>query len=155
MNDTSAVKTRLGGLYLRWSARGLCGVDFRAPARRGAHGSSGGGQASVRLARQLQSYAAGRRVRWAVPLDLAAGTPFQRRVWRALQSIPYGETRSYAWVAKQVGAPRAVRAVGGACGANPVPIVVPCHRVVRSDGQLGGFTAGLAWKKRLLALERA
>ena len=102
---------------------------------------------------QLEAYAAGEPVRFTVPLDLPAGTAFQRAVWRTLRKIPRGETRSYAWVARQIGKPQAVRAVGSACGANPVVIVVPCHRVVASDGSLGGFGAGLPLKRRLLALE--
>jgi O-6-methylguanine DNA methyltransferase len=89
-----------------------------------------------------------------VPLDLSAGTAFQQAVWQALCRIPYGETRSYAWVAGQIGRPRATRAVGSACGANPIPVIVPCHRVIASDGSLGGFSCGLKWKKRLLALEQ-
>ena len=86
-------------------------------------------------------------------LDLSSGTLFQQKVWRALQTIPRGETRSYAWVAKKIGKPKAARAVGAACGANPVPIIVPCHRVIAGDGSLGGFGGGPALKKRLLALE--
>jgi len=107
----------------------------------------------AKLVKQLQAYAAGQRVCFTIPLDLRAGTVFQQAVWRVLQIIPFGETRSYAWVARQIGKPKATRAVGGACGANPVPIVVPCHRVVASDGSLGGFSGGLALKRRLLALE--
>ena len=107
----------------------------------------------AKLVKQLQAYAAGQRVCFTIPLDLRAGTVFQQAVWRALQTIPRGETRSYAWVARQIGKPKATRAVGGACGANPVPIVVPCHRVVASDGSLGGFSGGVALKRRLLALE--
>lgn len=87
-------------------------------------------------------------------MDLGgAGTKFQRKVWRALQRIPYGETRSYAWVAAAIGHPKALRAVGRACGANPLPLIIPCHRVVAANGALGGFSGGLAWKRRLLALE--
>ncbi len=90
-----------------------------------------------------------------VPLDVA-GTPFQEQVWAALRAIPYGETRSYGEVAQAVGRPRAVRAVANACGANPVPLVVPCHRVVRSDGGLGGFSGGgVGRKQALLATEGA
>jgi O-6-methylguanine DNA methyltransferase len=107
------------------------------------------------LAGQLCRYFGGQPVTVRAPLDLSGGTPFQRKVWRALQTIPYGQTRSYAWIARKIGQPNAVRAVGSACGANPIPIIVPCHRVVRSDGGLGGFSAGLGWKKRLLALERS
>ncbi len=86
------------------------------------------------------------------------GTPFQRKVWRAIQKIPYGETRSYQWIAKKIGRPKAVRAVGQACGKNPLPLLIPCHRVVGSRGKIGGFTGagstgGLKLKRRLLKLE--
>ena len=84
---------------------------------------------------------------------LYGGTPFQRRVWKAIASIPWGEVRSYAWVARKAGKPKAVRAAAAACGANPVPVVVPCHRVVASDGSIGGFSPGIAIKKKLLKLE--
>jgi AraC family transcriptional regulator of adaptative response/methylated-DNA-[protein]-cysteine methyltransferase len=88
-----------------------------------------------------------------VPLDIR-GTVFQRRVWDALSRIPRGETRTYREIARAIGAPDAVRAVGSACGANPVALVVPCHRALRSDGGLGGYAWGLARKKKLLALEK-
>jgi AraC family transcriptional regulator, regulatory protein of adaptative response / methylated-DNA-[protein]-cysteine methyltransferase len=88
-----------------------------------------------------------------VPLDIR-GTVFQRRVWQALRRIPRGETRTYSDIAKAVGAPAAVRAVGSACGANPVALFVPCHRAVRTDGGLGGYAWGLPTKKRLLELEK-
>lgn len=88
-----------------------------------------------------------------LPLDLV-GTAFQQRVWRALREIPAGETRSYAQIAKKVGSPGAVRAVGSACGKNPVAVVVPCHRVVREDGELGGYRWGLERKKALLEREK-
>jgi len=88
-----------------------------------------------------------------VPLDIR-GTVFQRRVWDALRRIPRGETRSYADIARSIGAPRAVRAVGSACGANPVALIVPCHRAVRADGALGGYAWGLARKKQLLEIEK-
>lgn len=88
-----------------------------------------------------------------VPLDIR-GTVFQRRVWEELSRIPRGETRTYQEIARAVGAPEAVRAVGSACGANPVALVVPCHRAVRADGGLGGYAWGLARKKKLLALEK-
>ena len=86
------------------------------------------------------------------PADVAA-TPFQRAVWDSLLAIPYGETRSYGDVARAIGKPGAARAVGRACGANPWPIIVPCHRVVGADGALGGYSAGLEWKRLLLELE--
>ncbi len=89
----------------------------------------------------------------ALRLDVPEASAFQQRVWRAACAIPYGGTRSYAWIARKIGSPRAARAVGNALGANPVPIVVPCHRVIASSGGLGGFSGGLEWKRRLLDLE--
>ncbi|MBI4873264.1 MAG: methylated-DNA--[protein]-cysteine S-methyltransferase [Acidobacteria bacterium] len=103
-------------------------------------------------ARQLEEYFRGERRRFEIPLDLR-GTPFQLKVWKALRAIPYGETRSYADIARAVGRPTASRAVGGANGRNPVGIIVPCHRVIAASGGLGGFGCGLAYKKKLLAVE--
>ncbi len=88
-----------------------------------------------------------------IPLDIT-GTPFQQQVWEALQTIPYGDTCSYAAIAQSINNPQAVRAVGAACGANPVPLVIPCHRVIASDGGLGGYGGGLERKKLLLELEQ-
>ncbi|MFI5036697.1 MAG: bifunctional transcriptional activator/DNA repair enzyme AdaA [Acidimicrobiales bacterium] len=106
------------------------------------------------LALVLAGAVRGERDAGRLPLDVA-GTAFQIRVWEALRRIPAGETRSYSQVALEIGAPRAVRAVGSACGANPVAIAVPCHRVVRRDGSLGGYRWGVAAKARLLAAEAA
>ncbi len=90
----------------------------------------------------------------AIPYDLAEGTPLQRAVWLAIAKIPHGETLSYSTLAERVGFPRAVRAVASACGANPVPLVIPCHRVVAKDGTLGGFSlGGLEVKQHLLNIE--
>ena len=102
--------------------------------------------------RQLEAYFAGDLKIFELPLDMQ-GTAFQTRVWDELLRIPYGETRSYMQVAVAVSAPNAVRAVGAANGANPVPIVVPCHRVIGSSGKLTGYGGGLPLKKRLLELE--
>jgi methylated-DNA-[protein]-cysteine S-methyltransferase len=104
--------------------------------------------------RQLREYFECRLRVFDLPLDMQ-GTDFQKRVWRQLEEIPYGETRSYRQIAIAVGTPQAVRAVGAANGANPVPIVVPCHRVIGSSGKLTGYGGGLPLKKRLLALEGA
>lgn len=106
-----------------------------------------------RAGREVEEFLAGRRRRVAFPIDLSAGTTFQRRVWRAARAIPYGHVRSYRWVAVRVGGARYARAVGTALGANPLPLAVPCHRVLAHDGSLGGFSGGLATKRRLLALE--
>ena len=104
---------------------------------------------------QVVRFLAGRTRRLTIPIDLTNASPYQRRVWRAARQIRYGRARSYQWVAARVGGKQHARAVGLALGANPVPLIVPCHRVVAHDGSLGGFSGGLGMKKRLLALEGA
>ena len=100
----------------------------------------------------LKRYFSGESVSFDVPLDLRYYTPFQQAVWRAAAAISSGETRSYAWIAKRIRNPKAARAVGQALGANPVPIIIPCHRVISSVG-MGGFSGGIGMKKKLLELE--
>ena len=101
---------------------------------------------------QLDEYFAGDRKSFDVELD-ATGTRFQRQVWESLRAIPYGETRSYGEIAHRIGKPKAVRAVGRANGANPIAVIVPCHRVIGADGTLTGYGGGLDRKAKLLALE--
>ena len=105
-------------------------------------------------ARQMEEYLAGRRKAFDLPLA-PVGTPFQQRVWAALRAIPYGETRTYQQIAQAAGSPKGFRAVGMANHANPLLIVVPCHRVIGKDGSLTGFGGGLPLKERLLALAAA
>ena len=119
-----------------------------APARAAAH------DVLRETARQLTDYFAGRRTSFSLPLDFQ-GTDFQKAVWQALLTIPFGETRSYADIARQIGNPRAVRAVGAANGRNPILIVAPCHRVIGTNGKLTGFAGGLDAKALLLGLETA
>jgi len=107
-----------------------------------------------RAVRQLGEYFEGRRTEFDLPLD-PQGTDFQKKVWRALCDIPYGQTASYGQIARAIGAPAASRAVGAANGRNPIPIVVPCHRVIGANGTLTGFGGGLENKAILLALEGA
>lgn len=106
----------------------------------------------VETERQLKEYFEGRRQGFSIPLDIR-GTPFQKNVWEALLAIPFGETRSYGQLAKQLGRPSAMRAVGAASGRNPISIVVPCHRVIGSSGELTGFAGGLETKAQLLKIE--
>jgi O-6-methylguanine DNA methyltransferase len=101
----------------------------------------------------LKEALAGGTPRKLPPLDLSAGTEFQQSVWRAMLEIGPGETLSYGEVARAIGKPRALRAVGGACGANPIPVFVPCHRVLAAGHKLGGFSSGLNWKRKLLEIE--
>jgi len=104
---------------------------------------------------QLLAYFNGKRQHFDLPLAFASGTPFQQRVWQCLQTIPYGQTSHYGHIAKQVGSPKAVRAVGAAIGRNPLSMVIPCHRVLGAKGALTGYAGGLARKQTLLALEAA
>jgi methylated-DNA-[protein]-cysteine S-methyltransferase len=107
----------------------------------------------VGLVERFKLYFKGEKAIFPDELDLSEATLFQRNVWQATRLIPYGETRSYLWLAKQIGKPEAVRAVGQTLGRNPLPVIVPCHRVVASNGGLGGFTGGIEMKKRLINLE--
>ncbi len=102
---------------------------------------------------RLRIYFGGHRVAFPDELDLSQATPFQRGVWEITRLIPYGETRSYAWVAEQIGKPKALRAVGQTLGRNPLPVIIPCHRVLTINGKLGGYSGGLEMKRRLLSLE--
>ena len=152
----------LGHALIAATARGVCALFF-ADAPDGLHDElrarfphatiAPADAALERLADLAVKLIDGATPAPEVPLDLV-GTAFQQRVWRALREIPPGTTTTYAQLARRIGAPRAVRAVGTACGANPVSVAVPCHRVVRGDGGLGGYRWGLARKKALLARER-
>lgn len=102
---------------------------------------------------QLTDYLAGTRRSFDLSLDLSRGTSFQRKVWRTLRRVSYGQLQSYQWVAVRVGGRQYARAVGNAVGANPMPIVIPCHRIVAQDTSLGGFSGGLPTKRKLLTLE--
>ena len=147
-----ALASPIGTIYLVFDEMGvhricLSGETFRREF-------SGLKPASQPLARQqLHNYFLGNRRDFEMPL-LIYGSDFQASVWRTLRDIPYGETRSYAWVAEQINKPDAARAVGNAIGDNPVPIVVPCHRVIKSDGSLGGYSAGVEKKRWLLEHEQ-
>jgi len=143
------------GLTLRLvaSPAGIRAIEF-PPPRTAAGERDETAPLLLELERQLRAYFRGALRVFDVPLDMQ-GTPFQKRVWRELEQIPFGETRSYSQIAEAVGAGKAVRAVGAANGANPVPIVVPCHRVIGGSGRLTGYGGGLELKKRLLELEGA
>src|ERR1700687_1405506 len=155
MLDYSTWPSPVGPLTLVSSARGLVALEFGA-ARVKDPRHTGLVQSDEKLApyrRELEKYFAGKLRDFTVPLDLR-GTDFQMRCWHALLKIPYGETRTYADQARAVGRPKAFRAVGSANHDNPIAIIVPCHRVIASDGTLGGYGGGLALKQQLLDLER-
>lgn len=111
------------------------------------------GERAQRVERQLHEYFSGERREFDIPIVFLGGTPFQRKVWEELQKIPYGEVRSYKEIAQAIGMPKAVRAVGGANNQNPIPIIVPCHRVIGSNGALVGYSGGLDKKEFLLKHE--
>ncbi len=141
------VQSPVGPLTLEGTETALLALRF------GALGQGGAAPVLELAARQLAEYFAGERRVFTVPLS-PAGTPFQKRVWEALPSIPYGETSTYGAVAQRIGNPNACRAVGMANNRNPLPIFIPCHRVVGRDGSLTGYAGGLDRKQFLLDLER-
>ncbi len=151
------MKSKIGPLYLVASAKGLQGVFWRkqhAPVIRSLDGRTAEAKLLARAVKQLEDYFAGKRREFDLPLD-PEGSAFQKKVWKALSEIPYGETCSYAAVARRIRNPKAVRAVGGANGKNPLCIVVPCHRVINASGKTGGYSGPKNTKRVLLALERA
>jgi methylated-DNA-[protein]-cysteine S-methyltransferase len=151
------IESPVGRLRLIASEEALVGIWF-ARGRDGARGPRGmeqhGSPLLERTRAQLAEYFAGQRQEFDLPLD-ARGTGFQRRVWQLLTHIAYGETTTYGALARELGDPGASRAVGLANGSNPIPIVIPCHRVIGADGSLTGFGGGLPIKAALLELERA
>jgi len=147
--------TPVGALRLVGSEMGLSMVWFLRGSKRQEPNPDWKEDAAffMDVRRQLDEYFAGALREFDIPL-VFEGTSFQKRVWKRLQAIPYGETISYGELAKKIGDPKAVRAVGAANGQNPIPIIVPCHRVIGSNGSLTGFGGGLENKRKLLELER-
>lgn len=140
----------IGRLFLRADERGICEIRLQKEAEI-VEGSTDS-ELLDEAQRQLCAYFAGEKNSFDLPLSVR-GTSFEQQVWQQLKQIPYGETRTYAQIAGQIGRPKAARAVGMACGRNPVLIVVPCHRIVGSTGKLTGFAAGMEAKRILLELE--
>lgn len=150
------INSPLGEMVLAASTQGLSGVWFdgqRHQADTTSWPPAPDHPVLIQAAAQLAQYFTGQRRVFELPLDLATGTSFQQRVWRALLAIAPGTTRSYAHVSIEIGQPTAVRAVAGAVGRNPLSIIVPCHRVLGSDGTLTGYAGGLPRKRALLQLE--
>ena len=156
------IRTGQGVFTAYFTARGLAGLDF-PPAKTKTKAKASAPHCSGHLPRldawtatttdALHAVLAGKKPRALPPLDWQGGTEFQQKVWAQLRAIPLGQTRSYGEIAASVGSPKGARAVGGACGFNPIPVLVPCHRVLAGGGRLGGFSGGLDWKKRLLEVE--
>lgn len=152
------VATSDGTFLAHYSAQGLAALDFPSPRPGRVIPANAKAPAPVLRWHRLTSAAlkaalTGRKIKDLPPLDWSSQTEFQQAVWREMLKLGPGETVSYGEVAKALGKPRAVRAVGGACGANPVPVLVPCHRVLAANRKLGGFSGGLEWKRNLLKRE--
>ena len=154
----TSFQSPIGEIWIAHSGRGISLLAFSYPTFQ--RGLEVLGRRPVKdptpfsqVIERLLAYFSGERTDLEdIPLDLK-GSPFDIRVWQILRQIPYGEVRSYRWVAERLGNPRAARAVGSACRRNPVPIIVPCHRVVRSSGELGGYSGGERLKRVLLRME--
>jgi O-6-methylguanine DNA methyltransferase len=151
------IATKDGQFVAHYSENGLAGLDF--PGRNNGRVVSTNPKTPVEILRwhrstsdALKKILAGSLPKDFPPLDLQ-GTVFQKSVWTIMLKISVGKTKSYGEVAKAIGKPKAVRAVGGACGANPIPVLVPCHRVLAAGGKIGGFSSGLHWKRSLLERE--
>ena len=142
------LESPLGTLYLIFGDGVLRGLSFDRP-----HDMHIDGAPEETAKEQLTEYFQGGRRLFTVPTAFSAGTPFEQKVWQVLREIPYGETRTYKWLAGRVGKGTAFRAVGNALGKNPIPIIFPCHRIIESDGSLGGYSGGIEIKRRLLDLE--
>jgi methylated-DNA-[protein]-cysteine S-methyltransferase len=161
----TACQTSLGWVGIAWTAKGLAAVALPQPTESAALSQLPGGHGLAlepplgldvaALAGKLRRYFEGETVVFDEPLDATLGTGFQKRVWAITRAIPRGQTRTYGEIAREAGSPGAARAVGQAMARNPWPIVVPCHRVVGSDGSLTGFGGGVAMKQQMLALEGA
>jgi methylated-DNA-[protein]-cysteine S-methyltransferase len=153
---SSVIESPVGKLKLVAGDKGLVAVlwenDDPKRVRLGGPAKQQEHPILAQTAQQLREYFAGKRRRFTVPLEMR-GTQFQRSVWEALLEIPFGETRSYGWLARSLGNAQAARAVGAASGRNPISIIVPCHRVIGAAGELTGFAGGLEAKERLLDLE--
>ena len=142
------VETAVGPLAVTATNHAVTEIKLKKQTRRKPESAF-----EKRVARELAEYADGKREAFTFPID-PGGTAFDGLVWNALRRIPYGKTATYGQIARRIGKPSGARAVGAANGRNPIPIVVPCHRVVASGGKLGGYGGGLALKRRLLELEK-
>ena len=155
--DYYSIDSALGEIYVSSTAKGVSSVIFGKERLRGnvhkINGSKATEEHNIRkTVLEMQRYLEGKLLKFSVRLDLSSGTPFQIKVWGKLLEIPYGKVITYKELAEQIGNIKACRAVGNAVGANPIPIIIPCHRVVRTDG-IGGYSSEIEIKKMLLSLE--
>ena len=138
----------LGRLYLMFQGQILCALAFQKP-----NGILRRDKSPPGVFRELTEYFEKGLDHFSLKITFMRGTEFDQKVWLALRKIPYGETRTYKWLAEKIGKPGAGRAVGQSLGRNPLPIILPCHRIIESDGSIGGYSAGIDIKRRLLDIE--
>lgn len=155
---TVFIDTELGRFSASFSAYGLQALNFPGQTLISSSSASSASEKDLTAWRKmtgsaLQAIVTGKTPEKLPPLDISCGTEFQQAVWKALLSIRCGETRTYGELARDLGNPGASRAVGAACGANPIPVIIPCHRVLAANHKIGGFSGGMEWKYRLLAIE--
>ncbi|MGV3755905.1 MAG: methylated-DNA--[protein]-cysteine S-methyltransferase [Verrucomicrobiota bacterium] len=158
MSTTQQIPTTLGSFHATYSAQGLAALDFPGQTQTTAPDMLAPVDKDFRAWNKLTTDAllaitAGKSPARLPPLDLSWGSDFQRAVWQLLLAIPLGQTRTYGELTQDLNKTAGARAVGAACGANPIPVIIPCHRVVAANGKLGGFSGGLDWKRRLLQIE--
>ena len=147
-NFYDTFESPVGRLYLVFTGKTLRAVDVKKPdeiLRKGV--------APPALKKELKEYFESGREEFTQKIEFTKGTEFEKKIWLALAEIPYGQTRTYKWLAEKVGQPTAFRAVGQALSRNPLPIILPCHRVIESDGSIGGYSSGIDIKRRLLEME--
>ncbi|MEE8328834.1 MAG: methylated-DNA--[protein]-cysteine S-methyltransferase [Thermodesulfovibrionia bacterium] len=142
-------ESRVGLLYLIFSRESLAGISFKKPARIAFKK----GAAPKSFIKELKDFFRGDDRGFSQRIKFLKGTDFEKKIWSCLKDIPFGETRTYKWIAEKIGNPSATRAVGRALSKNPVPIVLPCHRIIESNGSIGGYSSGIKIKRKLLEME--
>lgn len=142
------VESPIGTLYLVFTGKILRGVAFKKPGE-----TLRKGETPPLIKKELKEYFENGREEFTQQIGFTKGTEFDKKVWLSLKEIPYGDTRTYKWLAEKIGKPNAFRAVGQALSRNPIPILLPCHRVIESDGSIGGYSSGIYIKRRLLEIE--
>jgi methylated-DNA-[protein]-cysteine S-methyltransferase len=146
MKFFDSFKSPLGNIYMIFSGKSLVGVSFKKPHTKR-------GKAPEAFKKEIEAYFNGGLRKFSQKTAFDEGTEFEQQVWLAIRDVPYGETRTYKWLAERVGSPEGSRAVGQALAKNPIPIVIPCHRIIESSGKMGGYSSGVDIKRRLLKME--
>jgi O-6-methylguanine DNA methyltransferase len=154
LQNEHAFKTKYGWVKIAYSKKGITALQLPVKRKPTAGNITPPKHVKV-FEKELIKYFSGKKKKFSSQADVQGYTAYQKKVWAAAKNIPYGETRSYSWIARKTGKPGSARAAGNALGKNPCPVIIPCHRVIKSDGTMGGFSVGRGWKSKLLSLERS